>query len=292
MNALKKILIVLFGLIIVSAGSAFWILNSSGLTSRIVPFLINRQFKDIKINGLSIAQQRFIFPDRLELKDIKMKASRSGEPVVIEDADVEIDLSALSGSFFVSQGQYSNYKATDIKGVFNKSGLKFTIAPLTAKLYGGTIAAEIVLAYSKDFPYSINLKAKEIGMLELEEINQAVFSNMKGKADADLHIVGTAGGITNVSGSVWSPKNAQIKAVLLKPLLDYIPQSTQKKELDLLIKEQGNIPLETAVLKIENYEDEKLATRVDLKSEKFNLDIGVKLDLNIEGGMKNLMSLF
>ena len=292
MNALKKILIVLFGLIIVSAGSAFWILNSSGLTSRIVPFLINRQFKDIKINGLSIAQQRFIFPDRLELKDIKMKASRSGEPVVIEDDDVEIDLSALSGSFFVSQGQYSNYKATDIKGVFNKSGLKFTIAPLTAKLYGGTIAAEIVLAYSKDFPYSINLKAKEIGMLELEEINQAVFSNMKGKADADLHIVGTAGGITNVSGSVWSPKNAQIKAVLLKPLLDYIPQSTQKKELDLLIKEQGNIPLETAVLKIENYEDEKLSTRVDLKSEKFNLDIGVKLDLNIEGGMKNLMSLF
>ena len=83
----------------------------------------------------------------------------------------------------------------------------------------------------------------------------------------------------------------QIKATLIKPLLDYIPQSRQKKDLELLFKNKGNIPLEMAEIVLLSVTDEAVKTRIELKSRKFNLDISVDLDFNIAGGIQNILNL-
>ena len=304
------------------------LLTWAQFSQRVIPSFIHWQFSNIKVEKFAIGRQSFIFPDWLTLEDVrgafltsnvryeaqlksivlagkkifssagrrislKIRDARlSSEMMDVAGLDVEGELTnqpLARGIFSIKAVHWLGYAASDINGEFITDQQKIVIQPLKAGIYGGDVDAEIVLEYPKNVAYSIKAKFAQVDTKQLEMINASFFSNMKGKIDGDLEFRGDSSGINNIQGSLWSSQGGEIKAVLLKPLLDYLPQSTQKKDLDLLIKEQKNIPLDTAVFKIISWEDEKIKTRIDLESKKFNLDIGVPLDVNIEGGVKNLL---
>jgi len=70
-----------------------------------------------------------------------------------------------------------------------------------------------------------------------------------------------------------------------------VPNSTQRKELELLINEKRKIPLDTTAFTVKNTDSETVAATIQLVSRQFNLNINLTIDFRIEGGIMNLLTL-
>jgi len=212
------------------------------------------------------------------------------------DADIDLQISAkgfiTDGNFMISKLNYLEYELMNMTGNVSFEKQVFMIRRMKADFYGGQIETEILLENNMQLNYSGKITLKGIDIQQLEEINRAVFADAKGFINGEIEISSGDKKEPVIRGKIFSVSDIiEIKVTLIKPLLDYIPQSQQKKDLDLLIKRQGNIPLDTAEIVLLNTTDETIKTEVELKSKEFNLDIGVDLDFNIEGGFQNFLNL-
>ena len=123
----------------------------------------------------------------------------------------------------------------------------------------------------------------------MREIQSDVFSQIDGKLNGNFILEGKKDKIRSLKADLDIPKGGTLKASLLSFIMAYLPQSTQKKELEALMGSEGHIPFEKGFLLVRSLNDETLAAEIGLKSEKFNLDIDVTVDINLEGGLQNLL---
>jgi len=252
----------------------------------------------ISLPAATITGQR-LFSSSARKAGLNIRKADISSPVMsARGVDAEVssiglfsESSPANGVFTIENIQSLGYALTDARGAFAAAPGRLTISPFEGKLYGGQGKADVLVTFEPEPAYVVKAQISGVDIKMLEEVNPAVFSNMKGTVAGDIAVNGDSRGIRGASGSLWSGPGAEVKAFLLKPLLDYIPQSTQKKELERLIATAGNISLDTATLAIKDLTDERISTKINLKSKKFNLDIGLALDLNIEGGLNNLLKL-
>jgi len=211
--------------------------------------------------------------------------------IALESSGRSADANAINGNFFVSAVQYLDYRAKNISGNLRMDLVKLMMRNVQAQAYGGRLGGEIVLEYQQDLTYSIKVNIKQVELKKLEQANAALFSQVKGKVDGRVDIRGKLNGKNNISGTIWYVEGGEIKATLLKPLLEYIPQSAKIDKLNTLINENGYIPLDAALVRIESLQDKKFSAEIDFESKEYNLDVDLSLDFNIEGGLTNLIKL-
>lgn len=327
----KKICIIITLLSLLLLTAIYFLLNSQNFTKYIIPKIIALQMNELIINNIHIQKQTFEPKGSLyfkgvsfqlnannenytvNLKDLSLNCHQllSGEKahvtLLLNELNIKSDIMSLDnltvsatmmknisikeGDFSISEIQYLDYKARNINGILSNNHSSMLIQISRADFYDGNISAEITLANNVLSAYNINLILNNIDIQQMEKANKAIFSNAKGLVDGKIGVTGSKQNPYEVTGRIFSSSNAQIKASLLEPLLRYIPQSQQKKDLQVLLNEQGNIPLESAEIILVNFSDETVNTHIDLKSKKFNLDVGVDVDFNLEGGLQNLLDI-
>ncbi len=153
--------------------------------------------------------------------------------------------------------------------------------------YEGKIGARFQISYDKMFSYHADIVVDQINLSGLEQVNRDVFSNLTGLVSGNFKIAGDAKNISSFSSDWHIVSDGKIRAELLKNLLQYIPPSTQRKELEELIKKNGLVNLEKGVVHLESVGDQTISSVINLESRKLNLNTNLTVDVNVEGGIKN-----
>lgn len=196
----------------------------------------------------------------------------------------------LQGTLKVLKVQYGEYQVKNI--ISNIEGQKnsFLFDQFKADFYGGNLRGNFSFVYAPQPAYHINIELKEVDALLLRKA-QPAFENIRGRISGPLVIDGNLNEITSLQGALKTVKGAEIKAFLLQPILQYVPVSKQKQQLEKVIAIDGLVPLQTAEIYLDSLERNKLSSRLKLKSKEYNLDLNISLDLNVDGGLMRLLTV-
>lgn len=212
----------------------------------------------------------------MEIKEPRVQTSFSPkdnqERKLFEASAQEIKYNDLSCSHMRAQGKaYSqNIEAESIQ----------------ADCYEGKITARFRLSYAKILSYQTDIDFIQVNLSRLENVNREVFSNLRGFVDGNVRI-SEENGKAALESHLKISSGGEVRAELLKPLLQYIPQSLQRKELEKLIREDGLVSLDKGVVYLKSISDEKLSSQINLESRKLNLNTNLTVDVNVDGGIRN-----
>ncbi len=171
----------------------------------------------------------------------------------------------------------------EIEAIFHGNQDTLTADPWAAKWAEGNLSGRLTASQET---YTIHA---ELSQVDLSQIAVQV-SEMRGRVDGtvDLKVQRATNEITALKGYLDAPQGTELHAVLLQPLLAYIPVSTQKQILEQLIAANANVFFDHADVRLENVQNDSLHLSIELDSKKLNLDIGVTVDLHVDGGLKGL----
>ncbi len=249
-------------------------IDLSGLTIDANSFIVGRDKKiDLNLSGLRIESSV------ANLKDANMVLAVSFEKNLLK---------SLKGTLKIASADSNKYVLTNISADITGDQKNIVLDNFLASSYNGEVKGKITLAYQPAVTYDIALAIKDVDLTAMRAANMEVFSQVRGKLQGDVELKGEPAKIHSIIMNLEIPQEGQVKARLLKPFFDYIPQSTQKKDLELLMKVDGLVALDKAVLALKSSSEEKLSTTIGLESKRFNLDTHLTVDFNIEGGLQNL----
>ena len=268
------------------------------------------EFEEFKFTWVNSQGRYDIAGKRLEAGDL-LNALRKGKAVavqltglglrspelVVEDADVGLawDVSALSdpdltGRVQIAELKQGDYRLTDISARVTGDLPQVKLTDLQADFLGAQLQGEISLETKEQISYSMHIKIRELDLREMQQFNREIFSKVKGRVIGEIAMSGNDSEVRSLSADFSADQGGQIKASLLSYLMPYIPaNSSQRKDLEKLIKADGDVPLNQAEFEIRNISDDALSGRVRLLSERFNLDVDVAVDVNIDGGFKSFI---
>lgn len=265
-----------------------------------------------KISGWIVYQQKIY---HLQVKQINVEGLKSflDSPAIqidVKAAEMSVDSASLNGNiqdFYLESGferralsdkmpfsfrmsglNFNEYNCSSLKGDGSLSHQEIYIKDFQANCYEGKITAQLRWSYINKQAYQLDLDFNDVDLKELEKINRDVFDKIHGRITGNLMVRGDKNGTAQFESTVRILSGGEIQAFLLEPLLAYIPQSVQRKDLEGLIRKKGRVPVEKAVIELKRVADEKLSSTVNLESKKMNLNTKVVLDINVEGGVKNL----
>ncbi len=309
------------------AGSAYVVLNSGWFYTKILPRVAFGIVKNFQIQSFQSEKYNFRFPFRLNLENVKCLARINGlshkiscrqislysvsfhqVKGVVSKLDVETPLyraqgfdvvaladfnakgiRQLDGTLSGSQASFLDYEARRISSLVKGDNEKIWFVDLAADFYAGKVNGDIFLDYAHQMSYSITMFLTGVDLERLRSVNDGVFSQIQGHLNGVVKLAGDMKTVSSIEASLDVPVGGKLKASLLGFIVQYIPQSTQRKELEGLIKTNGDVPFEQGNIRLKNLTSEKLATEIGLKSAKFNLDLNLGVDINIEGGLESLL---
>lgn len=135
--------------------------------------------------------------------------------------------------------------------------------------------------------YTMHADMAQVDLSRIAPQTRDMSGRLDGKFDIDVQRATNTIGAFN--GYLDAPQGAQLQAVLLQPLLTYIPASNQKSLLERLIAENANVFFDRANVRLENARNDTLHFFIEMDSRGLNLDIGVTVDLRVEGGLNGLL---
>ncbi len=252
------------------------------------------QVKQIHVEGLKSFLSRSTV--RIDLKAARMSVDSASMNGIIQDFNLTSDFERrgvsdkIPFSFHLSGLNFNEYNCSALKGDGSLGHQKITIKDFQADCYDGKITAQLSWSYVNRQAFQMEVDFQDVDLRELEKINRNVFDKIHGRIAGKLMAKGDKNGTAEFESTINLLSGGEIQAALLEPLLPYIPQSVQRKDLEGLIKNKGRVPVEKAVIQLKRVADEKLSSTVNLESKKMNLNSNVTLDINVEGGVKNLYS--
>jgi len=194
----------------------------------------------------------------------------------------------LVGEAKVNSLQYNQFSLSAIILPFEIWPTRAVSRKATARFAGGQINSDIAVGFVKDTDYRVKGTFEDIDLERLSQDNRPLFNQMKGKVDGDFDVSGNSRTITAVKSYVHMQSGGQVKAEVFQYLLNFIPNSQQRQELELLVQRGEDIELDKGAINLTNVGEKSLNAGVELLSQKYNLDVQLKMDVNIDGGMSGL----
>jgi hypothetical protein len=247
--------------------ASFWYLMGLSDSAPALFTLSNFQYsqKDLDINGLSFDAKLFL----------KNKADWH-----------------MQGTSEVSEAVFSGYRITDFSAPFEFSPDLIRISNIEASMYEGSIVGALNLLPKEDGTFTLTLNIAGLNTVQLAKDKPDQFSQLQGIANGTVKVEGNKNGIRLIVADIMLQKNANIRARLLEGLVPYLPeQSLQRKDLEGLIRADEMVSLDKAVIHAENMSLDSISATIRIYSERFNLDINLSVDFNVEGGLDNLFTL-
>ncbi len=296
-----------------------WLINRNTTDFAISEFRIGRQeyrFPDAVLFEqicLTVKQKKQVY--RIEIKKVDVRGILNVIPgslpvpidlvsVEVSSADMELRQGLVqlavktsgsgeekvAGHLRIAKLRREEYHLTNISADISGDLSFWRFKNFYAEFYGGRLQGKILLDSKNQMVYSVRMQVEEVDLKQLQPVNPEFFSKVKGTVAGSLDVAGTPSGIRTINANFSVSKGGEIKASLLNYLLRYIPaNSSQRKDLEKLIKSDGDVPLDRAAVEIKSLTEEKLSSRIKLFSQRFNLDLDVTLDVSVDGGFQNLL---
>lgn len=262
----------------------------------------------VKVNG----QEVTLKADKVNLYHVFRLSSFEGNlDIQIKQLSVQTDSIASQSPELYANINYGKKGLSALNGFFDRTTVQFAkqeLSNITSKISGdarrmifdnfqgifceGEVKGKIVLDYAPAVAYSMNLDIQKLQTKRLSRLNSQIFDQIDGEISGHLILAGNLQNITSLESDFQMSEGSTMKAALLGFIANYLPQSQERKALEVLIKTQGVVPLEKATVTIKNEGKEKLSSTIVLQSRKLNLDLNVALDMDVEGGLQSALNHF
>ncbi len=278
-------------------------LQSFAYQSRSFHFFDEILFKDVHLvlrNGNATPQSEvhsFIVKSNKALWENEKKIA-----ILVDDARMAIDHLKAKGIKLNLTLDFLNNKPIRMHGDLKMASIDFASARFEeisallegnvnqmrfkdfyARGYGGEIQGEILFDDLSVLSYDVNLTLTDMDSQALRSINNQIFSQVDGKFDGKIQLTGAGAKIKTLVCDLHVHPGGTIKAFLLGELTNYLPPSTQKEDLLRLLKTNGDIPIEKAVVQIKNVGEQTMVVEIAVGSKRLNLDIHeILLDINLD----------
>jgi hypothetical protein len=197
----------------------------------------------------------------------------------------------IDGNISISKAIAQKLIVSNITGKIEGMLPNIAINDIMADFYGGKVNGTVLSKPEVDGYVNLSLNLDNIDISRIANDRPDLVSQVAGIADISVAMEAKGGAITDMQADLVMTKGSMINAALLQFLIDYIPQSAERKELAFLIKEQKKIALDKTIVKVTDFDSEKISLAVQLASKRINLDLNLTLDLIVEGGLMNLLML-
>lgn len=183
----RSIAIICLFLLVVFA-ALVGVLHSARATSVLAAFLIRKNIRNLTLDGLTIASQRFIFPRRLILSDVKLRVTSNKEHYEIHINEVDIQelntaasLSAVLPLRVTALSlEHKDFKVSvaDFKGILFLKRLRF-------QQYQGILA----IAQMEAYRYKVkNVQSSIAGSLKSVSLNDIRADFYNGKINGQVDV--------------------------------------------------------------------------------------------------------
>lgn len=234
-------------------------------------------------NGLLLKK-----PIHLSIKDLDVDS----KVITIWGANLDGDLSTnyfsyelLTAFVLIPKLKWKNYVVNNLKGDINDIKGRISFANLQGKFYSGEVILNGWYQYEKPLSYHVQSRLTGVDTALLSEINPA-FEQLTAVISGDIQFEDADTKGISIQANLNAPLGGFMKASLLQFLARYIPQ---RQQIEDLVKHNQQIALNKAQIKIMSLSPEKISSNIKLLSTSINLDMNVKFDINIEGGLNNLL---
>jgi hypothetical protein len=247
------------------------------------------QIEAVQLDNLNT----FWGPERMVTVSVT-NANAQTETINVQGADVQVIVklqadrkrrTVVEGNLHIDTVASAGGELTLVEAAFHGNEDKVVVDPWRGNWAGGLLAGKLTLAKDE---YTIHADVLQVDLSQLEEINEPVLGGMRGRLDGTLDLSADAQQIHSLKGYFAAPVGAEVRAALLKPIVAYIPASQQKDILVALITQNTNIFLDQADINLQSSQSEMITFHTHLASTKLNLNMTVTIDVNVEGGLKNL----
>ncbi len=197
----------------------------------------------------------------------------------------------LNGDVSIAKVDAQKLIVTNMTGHLEGVLPEITISNIMAQCYNGSLNVAVIAKPEEKGYLEISLTLDNIDIYEAGKDRPDLFNQVNGIADISALVKANTGGITDVQAEMVMVEKSKVNASLLQYLLNYIPPSAERTELELSIKEKKKITVDKAAVKVTDFDSEKISLLVQLSSKRINLDLNLTLDLIVEGGLMKLFML-
>jgi hypothetical protein len=201
----------------------------------------------------------------------------------------ERNLKSLNGSVAVGYAIFDTWEIFHVAGFVNYEDEIVRVKNISGTFYDGELTGSGSFE-SRSGHYEISCTIHEFDITEIGRDNSQV-AQIDGIGNLNVYVLGSGETITALNADLSFARDGRIAAHLLAPVLAYLPKSTQRRDLELLIRAGQKIPLDRAAVNIENTTSQQLAATISFLSEEFNLDVNLKVDINIDGDILQTVRL-
>lgn len=254
---------------------------------------------DLKVSSLHIGLKTLInLNPHIDIKAVSMNLK--SDIASFEGATASVQVSAdkskpqvFEGELKISQASSKKYEATEINIQFHGDKNKVILKNINGKLYQGSLSGAGEVVYKPSLQYDVQLKFNHVRLALMREASEVIFDSLRGVSDGEIKVQGGTRGLAFIKMYVNIPEEGQIKANLLAPLIAHIPKnSQQRKDLELLMKVNGFVLLDTAELNLESISRDQLRSALHLESNRFDLSVKLSTDINLDGNLNRLIENF
>jgi len=221
----------------------------------------------------------------VEMENLKVKGIGLN---LILDSQRNIPM-RLQGNLKAASVDFAPYRLEELSTLLEGTEGQINFKNVLVRCYGGNIRGEISFDNPSMLEYRVYLQLSGIDLKEMRAISNKAFSLVEGRLDGEMRESGAGNKVDSFTANLNVREGGKLKAYLLTWVIDYIPQSVQRKDLEKLIKTESYIPIDKAVIQIKSLGEYQLTTVTNLKSDKFNLDLNLTEDINFDTPLGNLI---
>ncbi len=323
----SKIVLTLFLILVLLLLSLIWAVRNPGFLSWVTKRVINKYSSEIIIEAVSINQVQWFSWQKVSLKQLKLKSQiRSVEyqffsseivldslgslfrkepiSVIVKDLNIvskDLTLNGIEAETHVlidrlrynssltqvsiTQLKYKGYSINKIKGSLNDTNGQVSLSNVYGNLYGGSMVLNGWFKYLTPMSYENKIHLDHVDSSLLAQANPS-FAQLTAVIDGDIKLKNFKNSGLDIQANLQAPSGGKMKASLLMFLAQYVPQ---RQQIEGLIERNELIPLEKAEIIVTSLSSEKISSQVSLKISSINLNMNIKFDFNIEGGLENLL---
>ena len=252
--------------------------------------LLTLQVPRVEVTGL----QTFWSADRRILVAAQgMTVDHDPGQVKEVKAELTIDRDGISGPVTAVEGNWDKLRVKDVSLflIVNKAGVELRAVKFAA--YDGSITGKVFIHSSparQEGVYAAELFIEGLDMARLAEVNPDIPAQLDGLVTGTLKLEGDLKSLRTVDTDLNMPAGGKMSASLLAALTQYLPESREKKRLDILISQGGKIAMEGFSFIIKGGEAGKFTGEVHVKSREVNLELNLEHEINTDGTIGSLLA--
>ena len=206
--------------------------------------------------------------------------------------DLTMDHEGVTGPLTAVEINWDKLRAKDVSAflMLKPSGVELRAAKLAA--YEGRVTGSFILPLTPSGAagvYTIEMFMEGVDVARLAEVNPEIAAQLSGSVAGTVKLEGDARSLRHVDADLSMPSGGKMSASLLGALTQYLPQSREKKRLDVLILKGGKVALEGFVFSMKGGKDGKFSGEIRLRSHEINLELNLQHEINTDGTIDALL---